>query len=65
MISLQKARASTHLNEFVAQETKREIGPISISHFDKSVEALVKERPPQDQTSGSRVRGGSTGTKTR
>ena len=64
-ISLYEARTRGQLSEFAAQETKRGIGPISKSQFEKDATTLVKAQPPQDQTSGSHGRGNLSGKKTR
>ena len=60
-ISLRDAKLTGRLTQFVEQETQKGIDPISRSVFDFGVELIVKAPLQQDQTSGSCVRGGSTG----
>jgi hypothetical protein len=64
MISISEAKKTGRLKDFVVQEESRGIGPISGVELDLVVAKISKAPQPQDQTSGSHVRGGSSGKKT-
>ena len=60
MISLSKAIKEDVLHEFIKQQEEVLIS-IKKSHFDDLAAKLIRAPRPQDRTSDSRVRGGSTG----
>ena len=64
-LTLSQARKIGLLQQFANQQEHAGIGPINPKNFDHLVKAAATALPPQDQTSGSRVRGGSTGKKIR
>lgn len=53
MISLAKAIREGRLQEFVAQEEARGVGPISEAEFDATASAVIRTPRSDDQTSGS------------
>jgi hypothetical protein len=60
MISLRDAKGKGELESFIVeQEAIAHV--VKIKEFNRVVQVLAKSQPQQDQTSGSRVRGGSTG----
>lgn len=59
MLSLRKAIESGQIQEFIAQEEARGIGPISAAEFDEAAATVIKTPLPDDQTSGSLRRDGS------
>ena len=65
MINLVEAIKSGRLSEFIAEQESNGVEKISKNQFDAIVKKAVKERPPQDQTSGSRAPDNSNGKKTR
>lgn len=62
MLTLEQARATGRLQDFIAQEEARGIGPAAQADFDKAIAALIKVPQSEDQTLRSSSRGGSTGT---
>ncbi len=59
MFSLSKAQKSGRLEEFIAQEEARGVGPISAEDFDEIAATVIKTPPQDDQTSDSLPRDGS------
>ena len=59
-LSLTKARKLDRLDDFTRQQEAL-YGPINPRQFDLTVKKAVTEPKSQGQTSGSRVRGGSSG----
>ncbi len=59
MISLREARETGRLDEFIAQEEKRGIGPANKADFDRALAELAKRPRSANQTSRSSSRGGS------
>ncbi len=64
-LRLSEALKNGQLQEFISQQEALKVPSISKDELGKLVKAAVTTPPPQDQTSGSPVRGGSTGKKTR
>lgn len=60
-LTLSEAQKTGRLKEFAEQEQLRGVASISTKDFDLSVKRVLKARPQQGQTSGSRGRGGSRG----
>lgn len=64
-LTLSEALKNGRLQEFIDKQEGLKIPSVKIKDFEKvvkkAVKKAVKERPPQDQTSGSRARGGSRG----
>lgn len=58
-ISLAEAQKIGRLEEFIAQEEARGVGPILEAEFDLSASAVIKTPQSGDQTSGSLRRDGS------
>ena len=58
-LSLMEAIKSDRLEEFVAQEEARGVGPIIAAKFDEAAATVIKTPPQDDQTSGSLPRDGS------
>ena len=65
MLTLSEAVKDGRLQEFIAQEEARGVGPIDRAEFDALTAALVKAPLSEDQTSHSASGDGSTETKTR
>jgi len=65
MLTLSKAVKSGRLQEFVAQEEARGIGPVGRQELDRHIAELVKAPQSKDQTSRSASVDGSTGKRTR
>jgi hypothetical protein len=65
MLTLSEAVKTARLQEFIAQEEARGIGPASRAEFEALTEALIKAPQSKDQTSRSPSGNGSTGKKTR
>jgi len=61
MISLQQAIKEGRLKEFIAQETKRGIGPADRKELDEAIKRLIKQPQSTGRTSRSASRGGSRG----
>lgn len=60
-LSLMQALNEDRLEDFIAQEEARGVGPISEAEFDLTASAVIKTPQPDDQTSGSPRRDGSRG----
>lgn len=58
-ISLNDALRSGRLNEFIAQEEARGVGPISEAEFDETASQVIKTPQSDGQTSRSPRRDGS------
>lgn len=65
MLSLTEALETGRLDEFVAQEEARGLGPVNRTDFAADVAALVRAPQSGDQTSRSACDDGSSGTRTR
>ena len=52
-LSLKAALAENRLDDFIAQEEARGVGPVDLSEFEKLAEALAIAPRPEDQTSHS------------
>jgi hypothetical protein len=61
MLSLSDAIKSKRLQDFIAQEEKRGIGPADSKELDKAIKLLATQPRSEDQTSRSTSRGGSRG----
>lgn len=59
MLSLREAIESGRLQEFIAQEEARGVGPISEAEFNETASTVIKTPQSDDQTSGSLPRDGS------
>ena len=64
MLTLSEAVKAGQLQEFIAQEEARGIGPIDRAEFDALLAKSVKEPRSKDRTSRSSSGGGSTETQT-
>lgn len=64
-LSLAQAVKENRLPEFISQQESLGVGAINRSEFDSVVKEAVTQPQSQDRTSGSPVRGGSSGKKTR
>lgn len=62
MLSLTKAIKTGRIQEFIAQEEARGVGPINKDELDALIEEAVKSKRSEDRTSRSHGRGGSSGT---
>ena len=63
MLTLTKAIQSGRLDEFIAQEEARGIGPVNKKKLDAALKKLATtQRQSQDRTSRSSSRDGSSGT---
>ena len=60
MISLSEALKEKRLDDFIAQQEARGVGPISEVEFDLTASTVIKTPLSDDQTSGSLPRDGST-----
>lgn len=65
VLTLQTALSEGRIEEFVAQQEARGIGPIDRAEFDVAVTKVIKARQSKDRTSRSASGGNSNGTKTR
>lgn len=61
MLTLAEAQKAGRLEEFIAQEEARDVGPISEAEFNDTASAVIKTPQSDDQTSGSPRRDGSRG----
>lgn len=59
MLTLEEARKTGRLQEFIAQAEAAGVGPIPEADFNATAEAVIRTPQPDDQTSGSPRRGGS------
>lgn len=64
MISLSQAVKTGRLQEFIAQEEARGIGPIDGAEFDSLLKKAATTLQSKDQTSRSASADGSTGKRT-
>ncbi len=64
-MTLVEALKTGRLSDFIAEQELFGFGKANKKQFDDVIKEAVKAHPPQDQTSNSPVRGGSTGKKTR
>jgi hypothetical protein len=64
-LTLSSALKTGRLDDFIAQEEARGIGPIGRAELDRHIAALIKAPQSKDQTSGSPSRDGSTEKRTR
>ena len=65
MPTLKETLSKNRLEEFIAQEEARGVGPVSRADFDALNVALIKAPQSRGRTSRSSSGGGSTGKKTR
>jgi len=65
MLTLSEALKAGQLQEFIAQEEARCVGPVPRADFDALTAALVKAPQSEDQTSHSSSDDSLTGKKTR
>ena len=65
MLTLAEAIKNGRLQDFIAQEETRGIGPVGRAELDLAIAALIKAPQSEDQTSRSPSGGGSTGKRTR
>ena len=65
MLTLSKAKESGRLQEFIAQEEARGVGPINRAEFESLIGGAVKAPRSKRRTSHSSSGDGSSGTKTR
>jgi hypothetical protein len=61
MLTLSEAIKARKIQEFIAQEEARGVEPVDLKEFQDLADRLIKDTPQADQTSRSRVRGGSSG----
>lgn len=61
MISLSEAIRDGRLDDFIAQEEARGIGPVDRNALDRAIAKLAKARRSGDRTSRSSFRDGSRG----
>lgn len=61
MLSLREALENGRLQEFIAQEEARGVGPVSEAKFKDTASTVIKTPLQDDQTSGSLRRDGSRG----
>jgi hypothetical protein len=61
MLTLSSALKAGRLADFIKQEEKRGIGPVSQSELDEAIRLLATQPRSEDQTSRSTSRGGSRG----
>lgn len=65
MITLADAVRTGRLDEFIAQEEARGVGPADTADLGRALEALIKQPQSEDQTSRSASPDGSTEKRTR
>jgi hypothetical protein len=65
MLTLSEAVKSGRLQEFIAQEKARGVGPIDRADLDRALAKAIKAPQSKDQTSRSLSRDGSTVKRTR
>ena len=61
MLSLKKAINDGRLDDFIAQEEARRVGPASEAAFDELAAKVIRTSPPDGQTSHSLPADGSRG----
>lgn len=59
-LSLREVFATDHLEDFIAQEEARGVGPVDRDELDVAVRRIVRGSQPDDRTSRSASRGGSS-----
>lgn len=64
-MTLAEALSSGRLDEFIAQEEARGVGPADKAGLDRALAALIKQPQSEDRTSRSASPDGSTGKRTR
>ena len=65
MLTLSEAVKTGRLQEFIAQEEARGIGPIDRADLDRALAKVIKAPQSKDQTSHSPSSDGLTGKRTR
>lgn len=65
MLTLADAIKDGRLQDFIAQEEARGVGPVDRAGFDALAAKVIKAPQPEDQTSRSASGDGSTGKRTR
>lgn len=65
MLTLVNALREGRLDEFIAQEEARGVGPADKANLDHALEALIRQPQSEDRTSRSASPDGSTGKRTR
>jgi len=65
MLTLSEAMKTGQLQEFIAQEEARGVGPIDRGDLDRALSKIIKAPQSKDQTSHSASRSGSTEKRTR
>lgn len=60
-LTLAEAIKTNRLEDFIAQEEARGVPVANAKEFQKSIDAIIKATPQEDQTSHSRERDGSNG----
>lgn len=61
MLDLSKALKDGRLQDFIAQEEARGVGPVSEDDFENLAAKVIRTAPPTGQTSGSPPADGSPG----
>jgi hypothetical protein len=61
MLTLSEAIKTERLQEFIAQEEKRGIGPVERKKLDATIKLVATQPQPKDRTLRSTSRGGSRG----
>jgi hypothetical protein len=64
-LTLTEAQKRGRLQEFIEQEEGRGIGPVDMDELTDALKAVIKPPRPEDRTSRSASRGGSSGKQTR
>jgi hypothetical protein len=65
MLTLSEAVKTGRLQEFIAQEEARGVGPVDRAELDRALAKMVKAPRSEGQTSRSPSRDGSTGKRIR
>ena len=60
MITLAAAIKNDKLQDFIAQEESRGVGPADLAELDEAVAKVIKQSRSEDRTSRSSSRDGST-----
>ena len=60
LLSLSKAIREGRVEEFIRQEEKRGVGPVDRDELDRAVARVLRGSQPDDRTSRSASRGGSS-----
>jgi hypothetical protein len=61
MLTLSQAIKTRKIQEFIAEQEAAGMPAADAKEFEKSLENLIKDKPQANQTSRSRVHGGSSG----